>query len=110
MAGKDEKRRVAYEYTTVIGLTLLAAISLIITVVLAATGSNRMPLMVAVSLVFLFLIAINRIRIRTTFTSIRRDRRLRRKAHAAKGIILKFPEQGNAQDQDLQQDQTQDQP
>lgn len=86
-----EKKRIAYEYATAIGLLTLCVASVVITVILAIRGNTRLPWMVAVSLLLLFLTAFNHIRIKMTFKSMQKNLRLRRKIHATRGTILRFP-------------------
>lgn len=86
-----EKKRIAYEYATAIGLLTLSVASVTITVILAIRGNTRLPWMVAVTLLMVFLTAINHIRIKMTFKSLQRNLRLRRKMHATRGTILRFP-------------------
>lgn len=93
MPMNSKKKKIAYEYTTGIGLTVLSVCAVIITVLMAIRGNARLPWMVAVSLVLLFLVALFRIRVRMAFRTLHENLRLRRKAHAARGVILRFPEQ-----------------
>lgn len=92
MPMSKEKKKVAYEYATSIGLAALSVFSVVITVLMAIRGNTRLPLMVAVSLVLLFLTAINYIRVKRAFRSLQKNLKLRRKAHATRGVILRFPD------------------
>lgn len=96
-ANQKDKQRVAYEYATGIGLIALSVCSIIITVVMAARGNSRLPWMVAISLLLVFLTAINYVRVKNAFRSIQRNLRLRRKVNATRGVILRFPEQPDAE-------------
>lgn len=93
MPMNKEKKKIVYEYSTGIGLTVLSICSVVITVLMAIRGNTRLPWMVAISLILLFLVAIFRIRVRMAFRSLHRNLRLRRKAHATRGVILRFPDQ-----------------
>lgn len=87
-----EKKRVVYEYATGIGLITLSVFSLVITVLMAIRGNSRLPFMVAISLVLLFLTAINHIRVKQAFRSLHRNLKLRRRVNATRGVILHFPD------------------
>lgn len=95
MSKESEKQRIVYQYATSIGLIVLSACSVTLSVLLAVRHNDRLPWMVAVSLLLLFLTAINGIRIRSTYDSMKKNYRLRRKAHATRGVILHFPDPPN---------------
>lgn len=88
---KDPKNRIAYDHATAVGLVVMSTVSVICTVVMAIRHSARLNIMVVVSLLLLFLTALNRLRIRQAYRSARKNLRLIRKRHASRGVIASSP-------------------
>lgn len=83
---------------SVLGLLILTTLALVATSIMALTGNSRLPWMVMVALLFLFLSALNRLRIRVMFKAFQKDVRLRRQAHADRGKVIHFPNQKETKD------------
>ena len=73
-------------------LSILSAVSAIITCIAAVRGYARLGWLVCITLMLLFLSAVNRIRMRAAFKTLRNARAVRRAARRDRGKVVEFPE------------------
>ena len=87
----SRKRRLRYaNEASMLCLSILSAISAIITCIAAVLGYARLGWLVCITLMLLFLSAVNRLRIRAAFKTLHNAHAVRRAARHDKGKIVEF--------------------
>lgn len=89
----SRKRRLRYtNEASMLCLSLLSAVSALITCVAAVRGYPRLGWLVCVTLLLLFLSAVNRLRIRAAIKTLKNAHAVRRASRRDRGKIVQFPD------------------
>ncbi|MEG0767410.1 MAG: hypothetical protein RR482_06810 [Clostridia bacterium] len=87
------RKRAARRHTSVLALPFLTALSVLLTVSAAAVQHPRLPWLVAISLLFIFLTVSFRGNVKVAISTLKHHHATRKRKAHTRGKVLEFPQE-----------------